>query len=204
MSNVKKQVLTEIKEHGIKPTSRFYFVTKNYFFGLLFVVSVIVGAVSFSSILHELVLGSQFFRGTPLFMKPSWFITFVPLFWMLLLVIFTASAWFNFKRTDNAHKQENAIIVLASILFSLLLGLLLFKVGITQNLDYMMKSYFPTYRVTAEQRLERTAQYLHNRQIEDKAHAALLERERLRTLCFNQGRDNCFEKEFEEVKENDE
>ena len=203
MSNVKKQVLTDIKERGITPTSRFYFVTKNYFFGLLFVVSVLVGAISFSSILHDLVLGSAFYLGTPLFVAPTVFVQSIPLFWLALLVIFTLSAWFNFKRTDGAHRKENAIIVLASILFSLLLGLLMFQVGMSGQLDRVLKAYVPLYRASVEDRLERNAEYLKKKELDEKAIMIMLERERLRTLCLNHGRDDCFDdfEKKEEVKE---
>jgi len=201
MKNVKNQVLKEIETQGIKPTSRFYFVSRNYFFGLLFLVSVVVGAISFSAILNQLILGSRLAEGVQPFMTPTLFFISIPLFWLFILICFTASAWYNFKRTDGAHRKENAIIVLASILFSLLFGLLLFRVGLAENIDHVMKSFFPTYRINTEQRLERTALYLEKNDQEEKAKAALLERERLRTVCFNQGREDCLEDSFE-VKEN--
>ena len=201
MKNIKDQVLKKIQTQGIKPTSRFYFVSRNYFFGLLFIVSVVIGAISFSAILNQFILGSQLIEGAQPFMTPTLFFISIPLFWLFLLVCFTLSAWYNFKRTDGAHRRENAIIVLASILFSLLFGLLLFRVGLAENLDHVMKSFFPTYRATTEQRLERTAEYLQKNDLQEKARAALREREQLRTICFNQGRKDCLEDNFE-VKEN--
>jgi len=201
MKNVKDQVLKEIEIQGIKPTSRFYFISRNYFFGLLFIVSVVIGAISFSAILNQLILGSQLTKGAQPFMTPALFFISIPLFWIFLLVCFTASAWYNFKRTDGAHRKENAIIVLASILFSLLFGLLLFRIGLAENLDHVMRSFFSSYRVNTEERLERTAEYLQRNNLQEKAKAALLEREQLRTICFNQGREDCLEDNFE-VKEN--
>ena len=164
-----------------------------------------VGAISFSAILHDLVVGSRFYDGTGLAVAPTLFVQTIPLFWLLLLVLFTISAWFNYKRTTGAYRQENAIIVLASILFSLLIGLLIFRVGLTQQMDNMMKTYLPLYRVTIEERLERNAAYLEEKHLNERAIMMMLERERLRTLCLNQQRNDCFDKETQvniQVKEN--
>ncbi len=205
MSKIKSQVLKNIKQNGIEPTSKFYFVTRNYFFVLLFVVSVVVGAVSFSAILNDLVIGSRFYAGAPLFVAPTLFIQTIPFFWLALLVVFTVSAWFNYKRTESAHKRENGMIVLASILFSLLIGLGLFRVGAAQHLDVVMKTYVPLYRVTIEEKLERNAAYLEDKHLNERAIMMMLERERLRTLCLNQQRDDCFDNKTSvtiKVKEN--
>ena len=205
MSKIKSHVLKNIKQNGLEPTSKFYFVTRNYFFALLFIVSVVVGAVSFSAILHDLVVGSQFYSGTSLDVAPTLFVQTIPLFWLVLLIFFTASAWFNYKRTDGIYRKENAIIVLASILFSLLIGLLIFRVGLTQQIDNVMKAYIPLYRVTIEERLERNAAYLEKKHLNERAIMMMLERERLRTLCLNQQRNDCFDQEIRvniKVKEN--
>jgi len=138
MSKIKSHVLKNIKQNGLEPTSKFYFVTRNYFFALLFIVSVVVGAVSFSAILHDLVVGSQFY-------------------------------------------------------------------GLTQQIDNVMKAYIPLYRVTIEERLERNAAYLEKKHLNERAIMMMLERERLRTLCLNQQRNDCFDQEIRvniKVKEN--
>lgn len=191
MSKLKEQVLQDIKKNGLQPTSKFYFVTRNYFFWLLFVVSVIVGAFAFSSILFALLLNQEYWNALPFFSKSSLFIQSVPFFWLGLLALFTASAWFNFKRTDGAHRRENATVVLASILFSMLLGVLLFRIGIAEHVQNMFNTHFTSYRVTNELRLERQAEFVKDHDSE-MMKALLLQRERLRTLCLNQGRDDCF------------
>ncbi len=205
MSKIKSQVLKDIRDNGIKPTSKFYFVTRNYFFRLLFIVSVVVGAISFAAILQEMIIGSQFYKGTNLFEAPTLFVQSIPFFWLLLLAIFTGSAWFNYKRTDEGERRDNGMIVLASILFSLLFGLLIFRIGLSEDLDIMMKTHLPAYRLTAEQRLERSANYLERKDLNEQAKKALLQRERLRTLCLNYGHQNCFgnnSNSSAEVKEN--
>lgn len=191
MSNLKHQVLKDIKEQGIKPTSRFYFVTRNYFFWLLFAVSVIVGAFAFSSILFALLLNQEYWNTLPFFSKSSLFIQSVPFFWLVLLVLFTISAWFNFKRTDGAHRRQNAMVVLASILFSMLLGVLLFRFGVAEHVQNIFTKHSATYRTVTELKLEKQAAFMKDHDL-DSARAILLRREKLRTLCLNQGRTDCF------------
>jgi len=68
-----------------------------------------------------------------------------------------------------------------------------------------MKTYLPLYRVTIEERLERNAAYLEEKHLNERAIMMMLERERLRTLCLNQQRNDCFDKETQvniQVKEN--
>jgi len=191
MTNLKKQILENIKREGITPTSKFYFITRNYFFWLLFAVSVIVGAVSFSSILFQWVVLGEL-TGNVHYSVPSLFIEFIPLFWLGLVVLFTTSAWYNVKQTNAPYKKENAVVVLSSILFSLLLGLLLFKTGFAHNLDAAMKTHVEPYRSFSEKQLERAAVIMEKKNKDP--HLILLQRERLRTICFNAGHSNCMEK----------
>lgn len=188
MSNLKKQILENIKREGITPTSRFYFVSRNYFFWLLFVVCVIVGAISFSSILFQWVILGEL-TGNIHYSTPSLFIEFIPLFWIGLVVMFTTSAWYNVKQTNAPYKKENAVVVLSSILFSLLLGLLLFRAGVAHNLDALMKTHVEPYRSFSERHLEKAASVMEEKNRDPRF--ILLQREKLRTMCFNEGHSNC-------------
>ncbi len=190
MSKLKHKVLEDIKEKNITPTSKFYFVSKTYFFWLLFVSSIIIGAIAFSTILFQLVIETNVWKDLATFHRPSLFVEAVPLFWLALVSLFTISAWYNFKNIPGTHRTENAIIVLASILFSLLFGLLLFKVGTAEKLEYIMRENFSTYRQAVERNMERKAEFLMQRDISPRE--IMLKREELRTLCLNQGRDDCF------------
>jgi hypothetical protein len=53
MSNLREKIIKKIEQGEIKKTSRWYFLTKKYFFWVSFSLSIIFGALSFSIFLKN-------------------------------------------------------------------------------------------------------------------------------------------------------
>lgn len=178
-TSVKEEVLKKIRDTRLAPMSRWYFISRNYFFWLLFVVSVVVGSLAFSSILFNLILETAPQVSFTIFTLPKFFLSHTPIIWLLFVVMFSVSAWFNLRRVDGGHRTSHVLVFLASILFSLLLGLLLFYTGLSSKIEWSLRENVPVYRSIIEDKLEEKADYLSTQGV--PADKLRLERERLRS-----------------------
>ena len=149
MSKLKQQVINRIKSEGLEPTSRFYFLSHKYFFWLLFLISVFIGAIAFSSILFELVVETAT-TDLAFVDRSSLAVQSIPLFWVGLLILFAISAWFNYKRIHGTHRSEHAFVLLSSVLLSLLIGFGIFNFGFAQYIQDNMRESVPLYRSAVE------------------------------------------------------
>lgn len=190
-TSVKEEVLKKIHDTRLTPMSRWYFISRNYFFWLLFVVSVVVGSLAFSSILFNLILETAPQVNFSIFTLPQFFLSHTPVIWLLFVVLFSISAWFNLRRVDGGHRTSHVLVFLASILFSLLLGLLLFYTGLSTKIELSLRDHIPLYRSIIENQLEEKADYLY-KQGAPVEHLRF-ERERLRSQCIDENNDNCFD-----------
>lgn len=180
MDKFKDNILNKIQAGEIKKTSKWYFLTKNYFFWGFFTLSIILGSIAFSSCLIQL-----FHEAGP-WHKLSWeqnnisyFFRSLPYLWIVFIIIFIYLADLNYRHTDNGFKYKNYLIVSSSILISLIFGIILFYTGAGNRIENRIKRHIPIYE---EYRMERkkemikilekkginTEEFFQNRQIKHK------------------------------------
>ncbi len=161
MNNLKEKVLNKIKKGEVKKRPLIYFMSKNYFFWFMFILSIVLGAVAFSSfIIHFIIEPGPWHK--LVLKKGGFYYVFkaLPLLWLVIILVFTLAAWLNFKHTERAYRQHNFLIVLVSIVMSMLLGLLLFFSGIGRNLDLRMRKLLPGYEKYHKERMESRRKFL--------------------------------------------
>ncbi len=188
--SLKIKVLTTIKNSRLVPTSRWYFVSKNYFFWLLFFTSIMIGSLAFSSILFNLIIETSPMVSATHFTYPMFFLNHIPIIWLFFVILFSVSAWFNLRRVNGGHRTSHVLGFFTSILFSLLIGILLFISGLSEKIEESIRNTIPIYRIIVEQKLDKKAQYLNEQGL--SAQSIRIERERLRTKCILERSGNCF------------
>ena len=155
MNEVKNKILNKIKKGEVQKKSPFYFVVKNYFFWLMFIFSVLIGAIAFSSfIIHFIIEPGPWHKLTMEQHNFSYIFKALPILWLIIILIFILIAWFNYKNTKRAYKKHNFLIVSGSVILSLVLGMILLFSGIGKNLDNGMQYHFPGYGQYSEERME--------------------------------------------------
>ena len=164
---IKKDILNKIKKGEIKKTSPWFFITKNYFFKLLFMVSIILGSFGFSSALVQLFrkphnhMDLSFSEGLI-----NYFLVSAPYLWIVFLIIFTAIGWFNFKNISGGYKKNNSVVILVSVAISLVLGYILFVTGAGERMDDSFKKNSQYYKNFQELRMKHRERHL-DRVMED-------------------------------------
>ncbi|MDD3711440.1 MAG: hypothetical protein PHP37_02475 [Patescibacteria group bacterium] len=143
MENFEKEsfadkIIEKIEKDKLSPKPKWSFLLKNYtvwFFGIL---SVLLGAISFSLIIYLFRAGDGLVSGN--FGGSFWeiFLAIIPLFWLIFLAIFTFIAYLNIKHTRKAYKYSPLFILVSGIFISIALGSTLFMLGVSQKFDDLL------------------------------------------------------------------
>lgn len=152
IEDLSKNILDKIKQQDIKPKSRFSFLAKNYAFWISALISVVVGACTFATILF-VILNQDL-----LFFKQAQgnIITFIafalPYFWFVIFSIFIAVAYINIKHIEGAYKLRLPTIIGLYFIATILCGSVLYRVGVGEYAEHVFANRVPLYGRVVEHR----------------------------------------------------
>ncbi len=142
--SISENLIKKINKEKIKPRSPYVFILKNLFLWCLGIISIILGAISFSLLLYlfkdqtDLLLNN--------FGANLWelALALIPLIWLFFLISFSFLFYFNLKKTKRAYKYSSFSIFLFGLIASFLLGLTFNQLGFSRQVDnYLAKKVSP-------------------------------------------------------------
>jgi hypothetical protein len=148
--HIRESVLERIEREGIKPHSRWYWLTQEYGLWTVWAISVVLGSlalavVSFSS----LYIGYALYEATH-----DNFLTFLldtmPYLWFLAFAALMVAAHFNLRRTKKGYRYSPVLVTVGSLGFSVLGALFLHFFGAGYYLDYFLGRNLDSYQSRAE------------------------------------------------------
>ena len=145
MTTFSEGIIGKIKGDHIAPVPRWHFLFRNCAFWAFFVVSVVLGSLSFGVIEH-IVSGGDFSVLDHL--KGSLFTStfmLLPAFWVLFLFLFAIVAYYNWKHTKIGYRFKRRWIFLGSLVLSFLFGSIFYAMGFGQKIDLLMVKALPFY-----------------------------------------------------------
>lgn len=166
MTNIKQTILKKISSGEITPTSRWYFITRDYVFYGLTCITTAIGSFAVSSILFQ-GLREHAPRIQHLPRNFSYFKSFVdtmPWVWVGAFMLLTLVAWLNYKNTRRAYRHHNLLIIVIVLAISLGGGILLFKTGIAKPVEMKFRKTIPMYKLDVERREVIREQYINRQQ----------------------------------------
>lgn len=143
--SISDKVLHTIEEKNIQPAARWKFVLHNIVIWLLGIIAVAIGTVGVSTLLHIVSdsdwdvyqhLGKTFFQ---------YVIAIFPYFWLVVLVLFVSIAYLILKRTKIGYRYTMLIFFGTAFLISVLLGTILFLLGMGQYVDDALSQNIDIY-----------------------------------------------------------
>jgi hypothetical protein len=141
-----QELLTKFKAKNLAPRPRWHFWLKNYLFWGVGVLSLLVGSLSVSVVIY-LVRFNDWDIYEQLDNNLTRFILLtLPYFWLVLLVILVFVCYFEISHTKKGYHYSVLIIILASIVASIILGGIFFKLGLGQYIDDVLGERAPFYR----------------------------------------------------------
>ncbi len=123
------KILNKILTEGIKPISRRHFLIKRYSVIAFGVLITLLGAVVFAKIFATVLVSGWEYWDYVYDSFGSFFYMAMPIMWIILLVIFTFLMPFIIEKTAHGYRYKKIIFVLFSILASIILGIVILKIG---------------------------------------------------------------------------
>jgi len=146
MTDISKKTLEKIKKERIHPKPRWYFLTRNYFFWLMFALTTFLGSIAFGMIL--LVTGNLDWDIYPYLglSLPEAVVISLPYLWIVLLAFFLFITYYNFIHTRTGYRYRFVVIFFISLIISALLGFGFYQYGWTETVERQLRSRIPGYQ----------------------------------------------------------
>jgi len=154
MEEVSKNTLQKIKKENIKPIPKWQFLLKDSLVWGLFVLNLILGSIGFAISLYILGNNDVILDSSLVNNAWEWIILSIPLAWILLTALFLFIAYYNFKHTSGGYRYTVVKIFLMNIVVSVILGVVINGIGLSQKLNTIFSDHIPFYNHTMDLRSE--------------------------------------------------
>jgi hypothetical protein len=145
MKKLCDRVLDKIKEEKISPRPRWIFFLRDCVIWSAFAISVIVGSLAFCVIL-TVALNNDWDIYEYLGRTPLQHIVFsLPYFWIVILFLFFALAYFNYKHTKKGYQYHAFTVLGLSVLSSIVFGSILSASGAGIKIDRYLDKNFSNF-----------------------------------------------------------
>ncbi len=145
MTTTSERILKTIKESNVKPQPKWKFLVKNWLTWFMFVLALLVGALSFAVMLDIIVRHDWdiYFYLHKTFLQ--YLLLSLPYVWILLLVAFFGVAYYDFIHIRGWYRHRVYLVLLASIFLSVGCGLIFFFAGFGKTVDRILTRNVPFY-----------------------------------------------------------
>lgn len=151
---ISRKIFKKIKQDHLKSKPRWEFLLKDYIIWTFFGISLVVGGLAFSVILHMVVNNDwdlyQYVSGSFL----GFLLATLPYFWLIVLFLFIVLAYYNLKHTKKGYLISLGKIVALSLFISLFLGGGLYAAGLGDSINNVFSRKVPFYNKVLERRCE--------------------------------------------------
>lgn len=140
-----REILEKIKKDGIKPKSKWHFMLKDYVVWFVFAVSIVLGALSFSIILHfwEINDWDAYYRVSDNFV--AFVALTMPYFWLACFLAFVLVAYRYLQHTKTGYRLEFAKVVFLNLVLTFVGGAVLYSVGLGRQAENEFAKRAPFY-----------------------------------------------------------
>jgi len=129
------QILEKIKEEKLKPKARWTFLLKDYVIWAFGFVSLIIGSLSIAVLIYLIGNNDWSIYSEISDSLLEFIILTLPYYWFLFLAIFIVVINYNIKHTKKGYKYSLPVIITASVLASMFLGIIFSSAGLGSAID---------------------------------------------------------------------
>lgn len=149
---ISEKVIEEIKEKNVSLKPKWQFLIRDYIVWVLGFISLIIGSISFATILYMLRNNDWDIYSHISDNLFGFIILTLPYFWLIFLGVFILSAYYNFRHTKKGYKFPLSKIIFFSIFANIFVGSFFYNMGIGQAIDNMVERELPFYSKLINQR----------------------------------------------------
>ena len=145
MTITTEKILRKIKKENIIPSPRWMFVVRDGIFWCMFIISLLLGALSFA-VLADLLLNHDwdiYFHLNKSFMQ--YVLLSIPYVWIISLLLFAWFACYDFVHIKGWYRCKVYVVVSISIIASLVMGIFFYYSGVGRQIDQILSDRIPFY-----------------------------------------------------------
>jgi hypothetical protein len=154
MKDISSSIISEIKTKEIKPIPRWEFLLKEYVVWGIFVINLVLGSLGMGFIIYLFTHNEAVSEPTLVQNPLQWLFISVPIFWILLTLLFSFIAYYNFKHTAGGYRYTVAKILTVNLLISLILGILCNATGFVERINTALTEKIPYYQQFTDTRYQ--------------------------------------------------
>lgn len=148
-----QKLLEKIQASKITQRSRLEFVLKNSLFWTLFVLSIIIGGLSFSVILFVLSETEFDVLSQINDSRVELFIGILPFFWVISCIIFLLISIFGIRHSKIGYRYSPFWVFGNNIILSITLGASFFFAGGAEKIEQIFAENIPIYESVEEEKI---------------------------------------------------
>jgi len=149
--DLSKKTLEKITKEKITPKPRYTFLIKNYLVWIGAGLSIFLGIQAVAIIIH-LIKSQDWDIYELVNNRGEFLILSIPYFWLISLGLFIFIAYYNIKHTKSGYKYKLSTILIAYFALTLVLGTLVYFIGLGENLEDMFSKNVPIYGMISQHR----------------------------------------------------
>lgn len=140
--NISQIAFEKIREKGIRPISRKVFNIKRALFWLVIILSLFIGAFTFS-----IILSALFNNDWDLYNKFgfNFILKTVPYFWLVSLGIFTMLGEYYYRQTPLGHRRGFLMIIGIYMGLTIIFGTIFYSINIDEYVEDYIVDNAPDY-----------------------------------------------------------
>lgn len=148
-----QKIIEQIKRRKIFPRPQWLFILKNWTIWLSGILALIFGALS-SALLIYFFQGGTLDANRRAGASPTeLFLLSVPFFWIITATVFVYLAYLNIKNTSRGYRYSPWMIGSVILLVSLLIGFILYDLGLVRTMDNLLGRQVPFYEYVVNPRI---------------------------------------------------
>lgn len=151
MTKLSKTILDKIKRGKIKPIPRWQFVLMHFLLWFAYILAIVFGALAFS-VIFRLIKGVEWEMIRHAKGAIYGFLFVLPYLWLIILGVVLFLAGKLFEKTKKGYRLKHIIVVLSSVAISLVLGMVLYFVGVGHSVENSLTEKIGPYAEWRENR----------------------------------------------------
>jgi hypothetical protein len=150
--DLSKNIIDKIKDDKIEPKAKWNFILKDSFIWIFFIVSIVVGSLAVSVIIHLVKIDLNSFAPVDAnFARKIGLL--IPYTWLIFLSIFILVAYFNLKNTKKGYKVNPYLLITMSIVLSVIIGVTGYAFGAGRSVEKTVYQKLPIYKTIFDKKM---------------------------------------------------
>lgn len=148
---ISQDVLKKIEAQNIAPRPRWHFILRNIVVWMIAVFCIVFGALTVSLMIFIFTHGAWEARGIIDRGPFEHFFAVFPLLWLISFILFIVLADYAVRATKMGYKYSTGVLALIIIVTSVIGGMALHIIGVSQHTDKALGQHVPYYKTVEMQ-----------------------------------------------------